>query len=217
MIVAQKGMRRPRQRRSYETLEKILSATERLLRTRLFEEVSVAQIVAEAGTSVGAFYARFEGKEALLPLLYDRYDRRLPGRLARLLEQNRRGRKTLSRRVREVVRVMVTLFRSQRGLMRALALHARNNPGSIPAEVRRKRSVLHQEIAGLLLETGEEIDHPDPQRAVEMGLFVVAATIRDKILFGDAPHASAVRASDEELRRELSRVLLAYLQSPRTS
>ena len=47
-------------------------------------------------------------------------------------------------------------------------------------------------------------------QAVELGLFVVAAAAREKILFG-APHARATRVSDAELKRELARLLLDYL------
>ncbi|MHC4991410.1 MAG: TetR family transcriptional regulator, partial [Planctomycetota bacterium] len=41
-------------------------------RTR--EQITIADIVAHASCSTGAFYGRFAGKEDLLPALYERYD-----------------------------------------------------------------------------------------------------------------------------------------------
>ena len=62
------------QARSRESLERLLIATETLLaRGRTLEDLKVAEIAAEAGLSVGAFYARFKNKASLLPLLQTRY------------------------------------------------------------------------------------------------------------------------------------------------
>ena len=72
--------RQPQQTRSRQTLERILDATEELLRKKPFEEINVAEIVGLARSSVGSFYARFGSKEGLLPLLYQRYDREVQRR-----------------------------------------------------------------------------------------------------------------------------------------
>ena len=47
----------PKQERSRQTCERILAATEQLLRDHLFEQISVADIVRTAKASVGSFYA----------------------------------------------------------------------------------------------------------------------------------------------------------------
>lgn len=65
--------RPPKQERSRETLERILTAAESLLDGRPFAEISVDDIVNHADVSRSSFYARFENKDALLPLLYERY------------------------------------------------------------------------------------------------------------------------------------------------
>ena len=66
-------VRPPRQARSQETLERILDAAEALVTEKGFEDSPVAEIVARADSSVGAFYARFHDKEGLLHALYERY------------------------------------------------------------------------------------------------------------------------------------------------
>ena len=52
-------VRAPQQARSQETLDRILDAAERLVSEKGFEDTTVADVVARAGSSVGAFYTRF--------------------------------------------------------------------------------------------------------------------------------------------------------------
>ena len=56
----------PRQARSERTLEKILAACDRLLAERSFEQISMQDIAAEAGVSVGNLYNRFSDKSGLI-------------------------------------------------------------------------------------------------------------------------------------------------------
>ncbi len=63
----------PQQQRSRKTLSAISQATKRLLEKHTFAELTIEQIVKEAGTSIGSFYARFKGKRALLHHLHEEY------------------------------------------------------------------------------------------------------------------------------------------------
>ena len=62
----------PKQSRSRKTLERILSAARSLMASEGVDEVGITQIVAEAKSSVGSFYARFDGKEDLIRHLHER-------------------------------------------------------------------------------------------------------------------------------------------------
>jgi AcrR family transcriptional regulator len=64
--------RAPRQARSRATFDRLLAAAAELLAERRFEEATVAELVRRAGSSVGAFYARFGSKEALFHELDER-------------------------------------------------------------------------------------------------------------------------------------------------
>ena len=76
----------PRQARGRRTKERILAATERLLREKLFEDISVEEIVREAGSSVGSFYHLIGAKDSLIAPLYGRYDTRITEGAERALE-----------------------------------------------------------------------------------------------------------------------------------
>ena len=54
-------------------MRRILDATETLLAKRRFEDISIGDIVRASKSSVGAFYARFPDKDALLGCLYERF------------------------------------------------------------------------------------------------------------------------------------------------
>ena len=85
-MTATQSLREPLQDRSRRTMERLLEVTETLLNDQPFESISVQQIVRAANTSVGAFYARFRDKQALLPCLYNRYDQSLETRMDELRE-----------------------------------------------------------------------------------------------------------------------------------
>ncbi len=62
-------IRPPTQARSRRTLERMVEAARTLLRESGPDAVTVQEVAERAGVSIGAFYARFEGKEALIRYL----------------------------------------------------------------------------------------------------------------------------------------------------
>ena len=66
----------PRQRRSQRSLEKLLDAAEEQIRTEGFENLTVNNVVSRVGLSVGAFYARFPDKTALIHAVQERFHER---------------------------------------------------------------------------------------------------------------------------------------------
>ena len=63
-----------KQRRSQITYNKLIEAGFRLLETRDFDSISIAEIAKQAGYSVGAFYARFENKEEFFLALVHKHN-----------------------------------------------------------------------------------------------------------------------------------------------
>ena len=69
-------VRPPQQERSRETLDRIVEAAELLIDGRPFDSISIDDIINEADVSRSSFYARFPSKEALLPVLFERFTER---------------------------------------------------------------------------------------------------------------------------------------------
>jgi AcrR family transcriptional regulator len=207
-------VRDPLQLRSRETLERVASATERLLGERTFEEITIGDILREARCSSGSFYARFAGKDALLPFLYERYDAQLRPRLeARLAGEPWRGM-TFREACATLIRGMLEMYLERRNLMRALALYARTNPGAFSDSFYQQRHEVQELPLAILQPFIGQIPHPLPEAALRMGFFVVACAAREKLLFGDTPHAAVTPVTLQGLERELAHVLHSYLATP---
>ena len=204
-------LRPPQQERSRATMERILEGTEDLLRHHLLDEIMLTDILRRARVSVGAFYTRFAKKEALIPFLYERYDRRVTQGAERILKPGRWRGRDLDARVELLFRYVVMLYRTNRGLLRALALWARTHPDFVTQEQRERKAYLYELVTRLLLECRAEMTHPDPDRSVRFGLLMAAAMFREKILYDRAPHPHAVTITDRQLAKEMSRAFVKYV------
>jgi AcrR family transcriptional regulator len=103
-----------RQERSRRTRDGLLAAGFRLVESRDFEAVSIADIARDAGCSVGAFYFRFADKDAFFRAM-----------IAARLAEARRGISDLLDGTQEdpleaLVAAVVTTFRRRPGFLRAV-------------------------------------------------------------------------------------------------
>ncbi len=202
-------VRAPRQARSQETLDRILDAAERLVAEKGFEDTTVADVVARAGSSVGAFYARFRDKDGLLYALYERYLAQATATADLALDPARWEGEDVATILRAVLRFLVSIFREQAGLIRAFVL--RNH---VDAEFRERQERLSHyvstRLAALLLERENEIRHPKPSRAAAFGFTMIFSTIESAMLFGEL-RSDDLALGDDALAAELTRAYLAYL------
>jgi len=201
----------PLQARSRKTLDRISRAVEDLLATRAFDDITVADIVRTAGCSTGSFYARFASKDDVLPYLYARYDADLRQRVESRISTVDWERLTFRETVQLVADNTVDMYTERRHLLRAVALFARTQPRAIKADVRRGRESTTDLPAKFLARFAREINHADSMDAARLGFFMVASVAREKILFGEAPHASSTPLSNDRLKTELGRMLHSYL------
>ncbi|HVS16395.1 MAG TPA: TetR/AcrR family transcriptional regulator [Thermoanaerobaculia bacterium] len=207
-----RSVKTPRQARSRRSLDRILDATRELLEDRSFDQISIAEIVARAGSSVGVFYSRFADKQALLDCLDELYALDVIRELGGLAESWQKRRPSLQEMVEEATRRLITFHRARRGLVRALILHARLHVDGPFAE-RTRRMQRQPGIADALLAHRDEIDHPDPERAARFSLVQALTAVREHVLFAEGP-AAIVPLDGEALAREVERAWLAYLRGP---
>jgi AcrR family transcriptional regulator len=201
--------RPPQQHRSQETLDRILDAAEHVLDAKSFSEATLVEIMQRAGVTVGAFYRRFPDKDALLHLMDERFFAELYARGDAVLSPARWSGSPISRVVGEFTGEAVSIYRERRGLLRSLFLRARIDP-VIQATARQVNAHLIDQLLAVLLPRAEEIHHPDPRRAIELGYMVLVGALRETTLFGEV----WPRSFDDggpELTNELTRVYLGYL------
>ncbi|MCP3914707.1 MAG: TetR/AcrR family transcriptional regulator [bacterium] len=207
------AVRQPKQARSAATLLRIVEATRSLLDAMPFADLTVVQIMERAEMSVGSFYTRFENKAALLPYLYSYYDQKLSVTTRASLKPEAWSDLSLSERLLRLVDLTVNAYRANRGLWRAILVHACSDPSIVTDSHRKKRREMVKSINALLLERKCEMRHPNPSQGVDFVSTLLFATCKDQILLADRSHGT-VKISDRRLKKELTRALHGYLGVP---
>lgn len=204
-------IRHPRQSRSRRTSDAIIAAALALLEEKPFHEITVADVARKAHVSVGGFYARFRDKEALLDLLDERVLEDALAAFDDALSDAKVARATIATIVTRYVEVMVRKFREHRGAIQQMRRGA--STGTNPGFAERARAFnahVHGRFRVLLQARRSQIQHPDPDLAINMALFIASAAAREAILAGSL-RAYPVTVDDTQLIREISRSALAYL------
>ncbi len=199
----------PKQARSQRTLERILDSAEILISEKGFADTSVAELGCRAGSSVGAFYARFQDKDGLLHALYDRYLEQATATADDALDRERWKDSSVREIVSEVVRFLVAIYREQAGMIRAFVLRNRSDP-EFQLRQERLSQYVSDKLTALLLERRGEIGHNDPELALRLGFSMVLGTIENEVLFGEL-RCGPRELSDDDFSDELTRAYLAYL------
>ncbi|MCH7748992.1 MAG: TetR/AcrR family transcriptional regulator [Acidobacteria bacterium] len=164
-------LRQPKQSRSRRTLQRITRAALELIAEKGVEGTTISAIVRRAGSSVGSFYARFEGKDDLLTYLDERIWESAEERWNEATEGSWGDRAIGDRAIPEVVGGLAKLYAElelvHRAARDALA-QALRGPGAGPSEaaLRFKARVL-EDSRRLLLDRSAAINHPIPDLAVE--------------------------------------------------
>ncbi len=204
-------MRAPKQERSRQTLDRILDAASAILETKNFEELSVAEIVRKASTSVGAFYGRFPDKDALLDALDERFLKGFESAFVEKLGSRDWTEGTLERIVTEVVELLVRLYDRDRGLLRSLNMKARiHGDERFRSRERRAWETLYPRLQDLVVARLRAEGHPDPARAAEFGFKQMFFSMREMLLWEPIRTGEPCRVGD--LTKELARGYLAYLR-----
>lgn len=199
-------VREPRQARSIETYNRLLDAAEEILLTTSFDDMTVAEVAAKAHVTIGAIYARFRDKDALLR----RLEQRMNEEFLTLNQENTGDLEhvTFDGMVLSHHRRLISVYRRRRGIARALVLRAHRDPAL-------RRRIERLNLRNLprfarAIRKHAAIEHPHPDRAIQFALIAVRSICREVILFRESwPGAKPV--SDDELARELTRQFLSYL------
>ena len=177
------NINKPKQTRSQRTLESILSAAERLLETTSFNDLTIQQIVKEAGSSVGSFYARFKDKEALLHALDDRYFDELIGVVDSVLADPAWQSLTLTETVQKLAELTVQVHQNKKGVARTLILQARLTPDPRYREREDRLWQSFPQLLELVLKHRDEIKHPQVETAVQLGFLQIYFAAREFLLW----------------------------------
>lgn len=114
--------KRPRQRRSQQTVDAILEATARILVSEGYDKTSTNRVAKLAGVSVGSLYQYFPNKQALVLAVAKRHGAQMVDLLATTAIDLADA--PIDVAVRSYVKAMVLAHRTEGELHRVLAAHA---------------------------------------------------------------------------------------------
>jgi AcrR family transcriptional regulator len=199
----------PRQRRSHESLERILDAAESLIRERGFDAMTIAEVVQLSGSSVGSIYARFNNKIGLLQAVQVRYHARVQNDIFAALSGNHPDNEPLDEAVGRIVTVLCRHVLNEPELFRAFVLQAVFD-SVVRTQGERTNSQRRDKIVDVLIAHRDEIRHADPDRAARWFYTACMAMLRERVTFGEGAELSG-GFSDEALVAELTRMVTGYL------
>jgi AcrR family transcriptional regulator len=202
------GVTPSRQKRSRETTLALLQAGADMLRTRSLAELSIEALCAGVGVTVGAFYSRFESKEA--------YFNALMALAARdgerqLVDMERIGRSKdlgLEKLCHLVVSGIVVWMRRHEGVLRAALQHDDTRPDTWTTFKRLARASTERATPLLLPAMGKG-RMAAKTSAIAFGFQVVLGTLVNAIL--NDPGPLSLHAKEMETR--LAGCLLLLLQA----
>lgn len=199
----------PKQARSRASFTRLLDATEALLDEGGLDAATVPAIAARAGVSVGVVYQRFPDKDNLLRAVYQRFFER--GRQANLagLSALSSVRVPLYKLMKMLIHGALEGNRHKRNLIRSLMQYGRTHrdPTFRRAAIAMNRETMRAASVTLMSRV-DEINHPNPEHAIEFALVALGAVINATVL-EDEPLYSL--SKPDAIEEELTRMVLGYL------
>src|SRR6266481_2168895 len=122
------GVTPSRQKRSREMTLALLRAGADMLRTRSLAELSIEALCAKVGATVGAFYSRFESKEAYFNALIELAARDGARRLSAMTANAALKNVALAELCRVLVGGIIGWIRNHEGVLRAALQHDDTRP-----------------------------------------------------------------------------------------
>lgn len=205
-----------RSRRAEKTRQRLLDATEEVLREGGLSAATVPAIAARAGMAVGNVYKRFADKDALLQAVFLRVEERATATNARALDPARWRAEPIGPLLARGLRGTVRDYARNRRLYAAVREFSDHQPDSRFRErLTRIRRRAFRDVSRILLDRRASMNHPDPERGVTFIVTAVASAIRDVLLSPDPPRR--YRSDPEWFAGELTRMVLGYLALPADS
>jgi AcrR family transcriptional regulator len=202
--------KKARQARSKETEDALARAARELLSSRSFSDIRVDEVARRAGTSVGGFYARFHGKNALLHLADIDFLDDCVRAFDRVIPEDFDG--SLEDLLLAFITVMVRQFDKHRDtIVQAMKFAAEDDRSDFRQRATAFNNFVHGRLRTIMARHTDAIAHPDPSIAINMTIFIASAAAREAVL-KRALSAYPIALSMDDLIHELVTNASLYLR-----
>ena len=208
------------QARSRATRDKLIAALEELLKTKQFDDISVAEIAAKAGVSPASIYRRFENKDAFIPVLFELYQRRIEDWTASPEAKfDPAEAPTLRDALRQIALIALRQLGQQRHILRAVHIYAHLRPDLIGQEWRALQTRMVASFSALLTLYRAEIKRADMATAAGMTAYFINTIFIERGLFWDADDVARWQLPEagEAFAAEVADFVYGYLTTPEWS
>jgi AcrR family transcriptional regulator len=175
------GILPTRQRRSQETTVALLEAGAELLRDCAFDELSIDELCGRVGVTIGAFYGRFESKDAFFAALMSLAARRCLLAIDEAVANDDRLQASLEVVCRDVVAVVTDVIRRNEGVLRAAMQYKAVQPARW-VTVRETGSAIVERSMPLLLARMGRGRKPAKTRTIGFAFQMVFGTLINAVL-----------------------------------
>jgi AcrR family transcriptional regulator len=206
------GVTPSRQKRSREMTAALLQAGAEMLRGRCLAELSIEALCGEVGATVGAFYSRFESKEAYFNTLMEIAARDGECNLAQMTGNERLADAGLAELCRLFVGGIIGWIRSHEGVLRAALQHDDTRPDRWNMFKGLARATTAGATPPLLRAMGRGREAAK-SRGIAFGFQVVLGALVNAILNDPGP----LSLHDDEMKARLSGCLLKLLEAEMTT
>jgi len=202
------GVAPSRQRRSRETTLALLQAGAEMLRGRSLAELSIEALCSKVGATVGAFYSRFDSKEAYFNALVALASREGETLLSGIAENKALNSSDLDAICRLIVSGTIRWMREHEGVLRAALQHDNTRPDRWTTFKGLAQATVTRATPPLLHAMGKG-RRAAKTRSIAFGCQVVLGTLVNAILNDPGP----LSIRDKEMEVRLSGCLLLLLQA----
>lgn len=185
----------------------MMNAAEQLFAEQGIEDTSIQQIVSQAGTSIGAFYQRFENKDALIhTIFYLLLDEAFLDEDHLITDPDQSLEQTLE----NILLPMVKLYQSKKGVFLAMMMEEQRNP-NIHAYVKEVQEIAQKRYLKALKNHKSDINHKNTRAAIFMALRMMTAYVDHTLLWSkDAEMEKALSFNTSS--KELIKMIALYLR-----
>jgi AcrR family transcriptional regulator len=189
----------------------MLDAAEALIAEGGPDALTVDAVIARAGTSTGAFYARFGDRLGLLAAVQERFLGQLhdaaEAQAAELAEVP-----DLSDALAILVDGFLATFRSNRNAFNAIMVQNRGIP-EFRARGGQATERAAAQLRDILAKRSDQVSHPDLDRAADM-TFRTLFALATQIVMMDESEVTGRTLSEQQWADETTAMLVAYLTTP---
>lgn len=207
--MAAKSSQGPKQERSRATEQRLLDAGEKLIQQRGFSGFSVADLVKEAGSSVGSFYARFGDKDGLLRALHKRGMAPILDKVNALESSDLIQQMELSDMAGFLMTELVRHYHEKAALMAAYNSRSALDPLAWHDVIESQQRLVTR-LASALSGAKNGPSGGYDCKALELNLHMVFSVLGNLVVYGQIPQFSFPFNKDE-LPEQLSKILIASM------